>query len=160
MITEMIPELNEILCRQVERYCELKILAENKQRALINNDIATLAECVAQEEQFILEAGALERERISCVKRYIDSHSENPEGLTLAELTQQYPELVELHQELKSVLEELQIMHESNKMLLNQALKLMNYTMSLFTQPDDHIYGRPGAKERNTAKLKLVDKKI
>ncbi|MDR3289026.1 MAG: flagellar protein FlgN [Peptococcaceae bacterium] len=160
MVNEKIAELNTILSQQVRLYCELKSLSEKKKAALVKNDIQELAEIVILEEQLILSAGVLERERLVWAERFLLTAGQEESDLTLAELAEAYPELGDVHEELKSVVGELQLMHESNKLLLNQAIKIMNYTVNLFNQADESVYLRPGSKKRSAAKLKLLDKQI
>lgn len=155
-----IQELNQNLEQQAKLYHELKQLAELKQRALIQSNIYELEALTIHEEQLILAAGRLEQERLNWSEEFGQLLGEEPEELTLTKLAEQYPQLQKVREDLESVVGELQTIHESNAQLLHQALRVVDFTMNLFTRQEGTTYSRPGNPEHNTVRLSLLDKKI
>lgn len=157
-----IKQLNENLKRQATLYSELKIYAEQKQQALIKNDLHTIEVLTVREEQLILEASRLEKERLQWAEQIAERLGKTPENITLSELAERFPELTEVKKDMESVLTKLKEVNELNTQLLKQAIKVVDLTLGLITaQPQGAVYGRPGGKENEQkSNVHFLDRSI
>jgi flagellar biosynthesis/type III secretory pathway chaperone len=157
-----IKQLNENLKTQASIYNDLKHLAELKKQALVKNNLIELEAVTVREEQLLLEAARLEKERLYWAEQIAHSMGKPPEEITLSELAERYPELQEVKTDLENVITNLKEVHELNTQLLKQAIKVVDVTLGvLTTQPSGNLYQRPGKKEsepRNA--IRFLDKSI
>ena len=155
-------QLNDNLKRQAALYNELKIYAQQKQQALIKNDLHTIEALTLREEQLILEASRLEKERLQWAEGIAKQLGKSPESITLSELAEHFPELKEVKKEMESVLTNLKEVNDLNTELIKQAIKVVDLTLSLITaQPQGTVYGRPGGKENEPKKdVHFLDRSI
>lgn len=155
-------QLNDNLKRQAALYSELKIYAEQKQQALIKNDLHTIEALTLREEQIILEASRLEKERLQWAEKIANHLGKSPENITLSELAEHYPELIEVKKEMDSVLKNLKEVNDLNTQLIKQAIKVVDLTLGLMTsQPQGTVYGRPGEKENEPkSNVRFLDRSI
>lgn len=143
-----IKQLNENLKRQATLYSELRKFAEHKQQALVKNDLHEIEAITVREEQLLLEASRLEKERLLWAEQISLLLGKAPENITLSELAERFPELLEVRIELENVLKNLKEVNELNTQLLKQAIKIVDLTLGMIAaQPQGTVYGRPGGKE-------------
>ena len=139
---------------------EFRRLALLKKEALINNELQQLDIITSQEEQLLAQIGIVEKQRLAWANKFGAELGKQPEELTLAELSSRYPELNALYQEFKAITSELQEIHKVNAQLIEQALKIVNFSVGLLTPNEKSTYRRPSEKESVQAKLHLLDQKI
>jgi len=160
-VTGTLKLLKDNLHKQARLYAELNELAGRKQEALVRNNLQQLEAITVREEQLILEAGHLEKERLGWSEQIGRALGRAAEEVTLAELAAKYPELESVRQELEGTVASLREAHELNAQLLQQALKVVDFTVGLLTQPSETTYARPGSSNRGAARrAPLVDRKI
>jgi flagellar biosynthesis/type III secretory pathway chaperone len=157
-----IQHLNENLKIQARLYSELKQLAEVKQQALVKNNLHELEAVTVREEQLLLEAARLEKERLMWAEQIAQEMGKSPENITLVELAERYPQLKEVKADLENVITNLKEAHELNNQLLKQAIKVVDITLGVLTaQPSGNLYNRPGKKESEpTNSVRFLDKSI
>jgi flagellar biosynthesis/type III secretory pathway chaperone len=157
-----IQQLNDNLKAQAGIYKELKQLAELKQQALVKNNLQELEAITVREEQLIMAAAKLEKERLVWAEWVAQLIGKPSEKITLVELAERYPQLSDVRTELESVLAGLKEVHELNTELLKQAIKIVDFTLSMLTaQPSGSIYNRPGKKETEPqSSVRFLDKSI
>ncbi|KTE92027.1 flagellar biosynthesis protein FlgN [Desulfitobacterium hafniense] len=156
-----IKQLNENLKRQAALYKELKDYAQIKQQALLRNDLHEIEATTIREEQLLLEASRLEKERLLWAERVAQHIGKAPENITLRELAERFPELSDVKKELENVLMNLKEVNELNNQLLKQAMKVIDLTLSIMTaQPSGSTYNRPGEKERESKTVHFLDRSI
>ena len=157
-----IQQLNDNLKTQARIYGELKQLAEIKQQALVKNNLHELEAVTVREEQLLLEAARLEKERQMWAEQIAQHMGKSPENITLVELAERYPQLKEVKTDLENVITNLKEVHELNTQLLKQAIKIVDITLGVLTaQPSGNLYNRPGKKEsepKNT--VRFLDRSI
>lgn len=160
MVAE-IKNLNDNLKTQARIYEELNELARQKQQALTNNNLHNLETITVQEEQLLLEAARLEKERLLWAEQIGLEMGKASEELTLTELAEHYPELREVQIELDNVVRQLQQAHEINTNLIQQALKIVDFTVGLITQQQETTYNHPRRKDPKTsARAHLLDRSV
>ena len=146
-------------------YEELLKKAQNKQEAIVKNNLELIEALNREEDKLIIEISAAEKERI----RYIE---DNPEifgadvlKMTMEELKKVLPEdiLPDFEQEtemLLGVLKELKAINAENAELIKQALRIINVTINTIAGAE----GSPGyGRDNNTQAAKnrnLFDRKI
>ncbi|MFZ3102710.1 MAG: flagellar protein FlgN [Desulfitobacteriaceae bacterium] len=160
-MADQLQNLNDNLKIQARIYAELNELARQKQQALTSNNLHNLEAVTVQEEQLLLEAARLEKERLMWAEQIGLELGKASEDLTLTELAEHYPELREVQIELDNVIMQLRQAHEINTQLLQQALKVVDFTVGLMTQEQATTYNHPGRKEINTAsRAHLLDRSV
>lgn len=154
--------LNSNLKSQAHIYSELKQLADFKQRALVKNNLQELEAVTVREEQLLLEAARLEKERLLWAEQIAQTLGKPPENITLTELAERYPQLQDVKIELEEVITNLKKVHELNTQLLQQAVKVLNVTLGMITTSQTgNQYNRPGQKENNPSQVvRFLDKSI
>lgn len=157
-----IQQLNDNLKTQARIYSDLKHLAELKQQALVKNNLHELEAVTVREEQLLMEAAQMEKERLLWAEHIALLMGKPAEKITLTELAERYPQLREVKADLESVITNLKEVHELNSELLKQAIKVVDITLGvLTTQPSGNLYNRPGKKESETRNsLRFLDKSI
>ncbi|HHY27812.1 MAG TPA: flagellar protein FlgN [Desulfitobacterium dehalogenans] len=156
-----IKQLNENLKQQADLYKELKHYAQIKQQALLKNDLHEIEATTIQEEQLLLEASRLEKERLLWAEQIAQYLGKAPESITLKELAERFPELTDVKTELENVVMNLKEVNELNNQLLKQAMKVIDLTLSVITaQPSGSTYSRPGGKESEAKTVHFLDRNI
>jgi FlgN protein. len=153
--------LNDNLSLQADIYTALYRFAEQKQQALINNNLSELEKITLGEEQLLLEASRLEKERLLWAEQIGQEMNKPPEELTLSELAEHFPELRGVQKKLDNIVKKLIEVHELNTQLLQQALKILNLTSSLMTQQEETTYSNPQRKEMaSRSRIHLLDHSV
>lgn len=153
-------ELEENLKSQLMLLKELQKLATQKKEALIQNNIQEIDNITIQEEKVLFSISNCEEARLACAEQFGKDMGKEPEKLTLAELALKYTQLSPVYRELKATMEELQEIQSINSQLIDQALKMVNFTVNLLTPNETNTYQRPTQKDTVISKLHLLDKRI
>lgn len=158
----LLRNLEDNLKRQAALYDELHGLEEHKQKAIMKSNLQELEAITVREEQLLLKAGSLEKERLLWAEKIGLEMGKPPEDLTLAELAEHYPVLQGVRLELDRVIRALQGIHEINTQLLEQAMKVVEFTVGILTHQDKNTYQRPtGQKDdEQQPKLHFLDRRI
>ena len=160
-MSEVLQNLNENLKRQVALYEEFNVQERDKQKALLQSNLHEIEEITAREEQLLLEASRLEKERLMWAEHIGRDFGKAPEDLTLAELAEHFPVLEGVRLELDRVVGSLQEIHEINAQLLQQAMKVVEFTVGMFTHQEKKTYTHPSRKENEgNVKLHLLDRRV
>lgn len=160
-MTEALQNLNENLKRQVLLYEEFNNQEKDKQKALMENNLPEIEAITAREEQLLLEASCLEKERLLWAEHIGRDVGKAPEDLTLAELAEHFPALEEVSRDLDRVVGSLQEIHDINAQLLQQAMKIVDFTMGMLTHQEKNTYEHPRRKENEgNVTLHLLDRRI
>ena len=160
-MSEAFQQLNQNLRQQVQLYNELLILERHKRLALVENNLQEIESTTTQEEAFIINVNRLEKERLLWAEEIGHELGKQPEDLTLAELADHYPVLVEVSRDLDQVVSQLQEIHKLNSQLLQQAMKIVDFTVGLLTHQASNTYSYPGQKESDDNKKRhLMDWRV
>ncbi|KGK90333.1 flagellar biosynthesis protein FlgN [Desulfosporosinus sp. HMP52] len=161
-MSEILQHLEDNLRRQVALYDELNTLESHKQKSIINSKLQELEAITLREEQLLLEASHLEKERLLWAEQIGRDLGQAPEELTLAELAKHYPMLQGVRFELDRTVNALQAIHEINAELLKQAMKVVEFTVSMLTHQDKRTYNHPTNHKEDEVKpkLHLLDRRV
>lgn len=160
-MSEVLYKLNENLKQQVALYEEFNAQERDKQKALIQNNLKKIEEITAREEQLMIEAGRLEKERLRWAEHIGRDLGKAPEDLTLVELAEHFPVLEEVRLDLDRVVDRLQEIHQLNTQLLQQSMKVVEFTVGMLTHQEKNTYTHPSRKENEgNGKLHLLDWRV
>ena len=160
-MTEVLQKLNENLKQQIELYEILNDLEREKQKALIKNNLQEIELFTARQEPLLLGASRLEKERLLWAEHIGSDFGKAPEDLTLAELAEHFPILEGVRLDLDRVVGQLQEIHEINTQLLQQAMKVVEFTVGMLTHQEKNTYTQIRHKENEgNGKLHLLDRRI
>lgn len=159
-MSEVLHNLNLNLKRQVIIYEELNSLEQEKQKALIKNNLQEIDLITTRQEPLLLGASSLEKERLQWAEHICRDLGKTPEDLTLAELAKHFPVLEGVRLDLDRIVGQLQEIHEVNTQLLQQAMKVVEFTVGILTHQEKNTYTHPSKKENEGTKLHLLDRRI
>lgn len=159
-MSEALQNLNENLKRQVTLYEKLNDLEREKQKALIKNNLQEIELITDRQESLLLSASRLEKERLLWAEHIGRDFGKAPEDLTLAELAEHFPVLEGVRLDLDRAVGQLQEIHEINAQLLQQAMKVVEFTVGMLTYQEKNTYTHPKRKENEGTKLRLLDRRI
>jgi len=133
----MINQLVEVMKEQAERYNELWGLSLEEKEVLVSNDIESLTKITNLKKIVITQNNRLETKRISLAKDIAEvmGYGEGEIELTkLIELMGEQPEAVELTEvakQLREVMEKLRVANDENKLLLENSLEFVEYSINV-----------------------------
>lgn len=160
-VSNGLQNLRDNLKRQVALYEEFTNQESDKQKALIENNLPKIEAITAREEQLVLKASSLEKERLLWVEQIGRELGKASEDLTLAKLANHFPVLEEVRLDLDRVIGRLQEIHQLNAQLLRQAMKIVDFTVGMLTHQATNTYTHPGRKENEGyGKLHFLDRRI
>lgn len=159
-------ELIRILTLEKKLYSELASLAHEKQKVIIANDVQTLAEYLREEQELIDNIESVEKERRNTVIGLCSDLNISEKEISFSRLREfldgpSQKRLDEFKNSLLTVLEELQGTNEINRMLIEEALRINDFTVRVLTQaatPAPGTYGKGGVNTQDKP-LHLIDKK-
>lgn len=158
-------ELISILTVEKKLYTELTNLAHDKQKVIINNNVEQLADFLKKEQELIDEIESTEKERRNAVIGLCNELNISEKELSFSKLreyldTSSRIKLDEFKKSLLVILEELHETNETNRMLIEEAMRLNDYSIRLLAQattPISPIYSKEGANDNKPRHL--IDKK-
>ena len=158
-------ELIRVLTLEKKLYIELADLAQKKQKVIIANDVQQLAEYIKEEQELIERIEAVEAERRTAVIGLCSGMNISEKELSFSKLREHLNEdsqrkLDALKTELLEVLNQLQGINEVNRMLIEEALRINDFSVRVLTQaasPTPTTYGKGGFNQESS--LHLIDKK-
>jgi hypothetical protein len=131
-----------------------------KQENLIKSDLKGIEGITVREEQLILEAGCLEKDRLLWTNKIAYELGKEPNEITLAELENYFPVLQGVRSNLDRVIGQLREYHEINNKLLQQAMRMVEFTLGLFTLRESNTYTHPNRVDNeNYRLLHLLDRR-
>lgn len=127
--------------KEYEQYCLLFEKAEAKQKAILENDIDKLAELVGEEQTLLNEIDELEEERHKLLSELVPERESSEDIISFNELLDFMPEERKEMKELKAdfllILEKIQKVNEENRVLIEDSLKLTDYSLQVIRQTVD-----------------------
>lgn len=131
-------ELIRVLQEEQELYRGLIPIAEEKTRVIVKNNLQSLQEITAREQQAIEKLNALERRREEIIVNMATVLNRDPRTLKLknmVKILEKRPEeqkkLAELYDLLTASIRQLSEINERNKVLINQSLEMIQFEMNL-----------------------------
>lgn len=152
--------LIKILKEQLEEYKVLLDIANKKQKALIKNDIDGLDRINKEEHELIVGITRLEKKRLEIIGEIGKKIGSNVETLTLKELEKTAPapfqgELNAIAAEFAQVIEDLNKINQENSGLIEQALKIVNFTIDTITNSEREVV-YPSKEGKNTSQVSRI----
>mgnify|MGYP006789342631 FL=1 len=131
-------ELIQVLQEEQDIYQQLTPIAEEKTKVIIKNDLQSLQEITAREQQAVEKLNALERRREEIIVNMGTVLNRDPRTLKLknmVKILEKRPEeqrkLAELYDCLTASIKRLSEVNERNKVLINQSLEMIQFEMNL-----------------------------
>ncbi|MEC0267587.1 MULTISPECIES: flagellar protein FlgN [Paenibacillus] len=160
--------LMETMSKLQEAHEALLVLAREKPRVLVKNDVEQLNNIVNKESRWIRGIQELNLERIQHIGSYLISRGYNPNPkITVADLVkiifkaEEKQLLMQAQQKLVETMKTLKAENEINQQLIEQSLSFINYTVDLVlgVPEDDVIYQRPNQVPYGAKRPGLFDTK-
>ena len=137
-MASLMEELIATLDKEDLLYRQLIPVEEEKTRAIIANDLESLRKITEQEHELVDRTSAQEHKREQIAIDIATVLGMDPRTITLdqiAEALKGQPEdqkkLQEIHDRLKKTVERLQDLNEKNKVLLKEAMEMVQFNMNV-----------------------------
>ena len=137
-MASLMEELIATLDKEDLLYRQLIPVEEEKTRAIIANDLESLRKITEQEHELVDRTSAQEHKREQIAIDIATVLGMDPRTITLdqiAEASKGQPEdqirLQEIHDRLKKTVERLQDLNEKNKVLLKEAMEMVQFNMNV-----------------------------
>lgn len=142
--------LIEVLHDEAKVYGELVKLAESKRQVIIDRDLAALEGTTSSEQKLSDQLKSYESRRIRLLKSFTESQDEIPTVSDIIDaLDSSTPEWEELKKAKEDILEvagRMQFINNQNQVLLQQALEMVEFDLTLFKSlrqaPESGNYGK------------------
>lgn len=161
---EKLTALKEILETEQECFQSLYEIAEKKKDNIIENEIKGLKKVVEEENQVVSRLEDLEKQRVELVKKLSQELGIEGEEVKYSHLIEELPgawkeKLHPLRLELLETIAEVHGQNQQNKTLIQEALRLNNFSMKIFTKiMDSDIYNDKGTAENNASRH-IIDRR-
>jgi len=163
-IKEPADKLYQILSEEYQVYGELKELANQKQEALIENELEELAEIVEAETELMDNVDKLEAARLELLEAIAGNLDISVDDLNFNELLSELSEsrqaeYSELRDKLLELIEDLNALNEGNRQLLMEALKFNEFSMkAVIGSEDQQTYKNPGKTGKNNKSNRIINR--
>lgn len=163
-----IEKLIQVLKNEYEIYQQLYRLGEEKQQIIIDNEVDDLLSIIEDEQAEIEKINELEAKRVEVLTEIAEENSLAQEELSFTKLIEllsepDKSELKNIRQKLLELLEDIQAINETNANLIEESLKLNNYTLQLLTDSNinkNSTYQKPGKQDKNNKQQQnIIDQK-
>lgn len=159
-------QLIQILSVEKKLYTELKELAQNKQKTIISNDVEQLAIYLSEEQSLIDQIEDVEKERRQAVIGLCTDLDITEKELSFTKLREYLDpvsrkKLDQFKTSLLEILEELGEVNETNRVLIQEAMKINDFTIRILTQasaPISSTYNRTGVDQAKSQNI--IDKRV
>lgn len=159
-MSEQFSKLKEFIAEELAIYRQLLGLCKHKQKLLLEKFSTELLKIVSEEEKLIQRLTEVEDGRAGCVESLTgDRNTSLDEVIEKITDTAIKSDIWIQASNLKEVIGEIRDINERNQKLLEQALELTRYSISLLTRPPREITYRPPGTKGTASISKLVDKK-
>ncbi|XER08374.1 hypothetical protein SRRS_39890 [Sporomusa rhizae] len=155
-----------LLNHTLQIYQALLQLSRKKREILVEAKPQELELLTKQEERFIIEAGKLEKLRLSTIQELAAALGIAPERAVLSELVEHADsdtaaELKKIGQQFSGLAGELTQLNELNEKLIQQSLEFVNYNINVLSQATaESTYAPKGQPETTRPGRSLLDTKV
>ena len=142
-------------------YGQLLALSKKKEKTLLEKFSSELLQIVGEEEKLVRRLGEIEQSRRKCVEEITGSAESSLEELSekIADTTLK-SDIWMIGTRLKDLIGEIREINERNQRLLEQALELTQYSLSLLIRPQKEVtYSAPGKPRHAPTGPSLIDRK-
>ena len=166
MKDDIISSLINVLKKEYKYHQKLCETARAKKEVIIENKIKDLSEIIEKEKVLLSDLNELEDNRsqyLDLISTEYNLESNPPQyNILKKELdSSQKNELKDIREKLLKVIEELQSINQENKILLEEAIKLNNFSFELIAnslEPENNIYDKNTTKKDKKVK-NIIDRK-
>ncbi|HLV09426.1 MAG TPA: flagellar protein FlgN [Halanaerobiales bacterium] len=168
MDDKLLESLFNILMDEYENYCLLGELAQKKKDVLIENDVEELTRLIEKDNEIVDQIERLEEKRLDLFARFVENSELAEDEISFSDLLELLSgewqqKLLSIKEKLLGIIEGLHEQNEQNKALVEEAIKLNNFSVNMFmeaVEPDNQIY-EPGEKKRGNLNKRshIVDRK-
>lgn len=165
-MTAMWDKLVALLNHTLNVYQALLQLSRKKREILVEAKPQELEALTKQEERLIIEAGKLEKLRLSTIQELAASLGIAPEQAVLSTLIEHADsdtaaELQKISQQFSGLTGELTQLNALNEKLIRQSLEFVNYNINVLSQATaESTYAPKGQPEANRPGRSLLDTKV
>lgn len=150
-MASLIEDLIDTLDMENSEYTELLELSKTKTPVIVKGDVGTLNEITAKEQEHTDRLAALENKRIQIVADIATVLNKDVNTLTVNSIIgllegqeEEQKKLAEIHDRLKMTLNDMVVINDRNKQLIEESLELVdfdiNYINSLNQMPETANY--------------------
>ena len=152
-MASLIEELIDTLNKENSEYEKLLELSKRKATVIVSRDIAALEKITDDEQIVVTTIGNLDSKRAQVTRDIADVINKDVETLKLSvliELLSKQPNeqraLSEIHDKLKMTVENVRMINESNRQLIDQSLEMVEFDLNMIRAmrqaPETNNYGR------------------
>jgi len=165
MMGENIEELYNILDEEYELYEKLNKTASEKNEAIVENEIDELAEVVENEDKLLKNIEELEEKRTKIIaelaKKY-DLKDDFQYSNLINNFSEEWQDKFSaVRENLLEVIDEIHEKNEENTMLLDEAIKLNNFSLNMLSKavsPDDGTYDKKQTSKKGKQNYNIIDR--
>ncbi len=162
---KIIEELITIISQEIDAFNRLLTTLHEKQRAIVEGEVARLNDSVRDESRLTSETQSLEAERLKrsqALAEELEMKNLNPKlSEIIVSVEKKYARrLQEQRDLLKSLIGKIQVLNKNNQFLLNYSLNFIEKSMELLLTGHDpaRIYEKDGKMRQEVRKV--IDKSI
>jgi flagellar biosynthesis/type III secretory pathway chaperone len=163
----ILEELTAVMSKEIEAFNELLATLHEKQRAIVEGEIEQLNKSVQDEGKLARETRALEEERVErtrALAKKLDIKNLNPRlSEIIQKVEKQYARrLQEQRDLLRSLVQKIHNLNQSNQFLLNYSLKFIEKTMEILLNGSDRasMYKKDGKLGKSLRRKRILDQSI
>lgn len=137
-MASLLEDFMDILEKECTQYEKLVALAEQKTPAIIKGDVGSLGSITEKETEIVGKIQHLEKQRTDAladianvVNRDVNELKLNNLIQMLAKRPNEQQRLSDIHDKLKAVVEQLRTTNEKNRLLLGDALDMVNFNLTM-----------------------------
>lgn len=161
-------KLSTLLEDQIKIFKKMLELARNKQQVLVKGSIETLDQLTKDERKILTEISQIEQERMVTTQKIAEALNLKEDKIRMTDLLGVIPgeykvSLEEMHHELLRILSELEEINEQNTELINNSLKVVNFSLNLLTEDKQKspTYSNKGEDKAQMSKIsRILDKRV
>jgi flagellar biosynthesis/type III secretory pathway chaperone len=160
-LASLIEELIDTLNKENTEYEKLLELSKRKSVVIVERDIAALEKITDDEQIVVTTIGNLDAKRAQVTRDIADVINKDVESLKLSvliELLSKQPDeqkaLASVHDRLKSTVDSVRMINESNRQLIEQSLEMVEFDLNMMRAmrqaPETNNYGRSAVSVGDT----------
>ena len=164
-MSDNIEGLYNILSEEYELYVKLNKTASEKNEAIVENEIEDLAEVVENEDELLKKIENLEEKRTKIIAELAQRHDLD-DDFQYKNLINNFPEewqdkFSDIREKLLEVIDEIHEKNEENTMLLDEAIKLNNFSLNMLSKavsPENGTYNKKQTNKKGKQNYNIIDR--
>mgnify|MGYP000167324278 CR=1 FL=1 len=164
-MSDNIEDLYNILSEEYELYVKLNKTASAKNEAIVENEIEDLAEVVENEDELLKKIENLEEKRTKIIAELAQRHDLD-DDFQYKNLINNFPEewqdkFSDIREKLLEVIDEIHEKNEENTMLLDEAIKLNNFSLNMLSKavsPENGTYNKKQTSKKGKQNYNIIDR--